>query len=459
MLSFVVQPTRTGAGDVIDPAPQVAILDSSGHTDTAAVWLVRIALAGHPLGSTLTGTTQVNAIAGVATFSDLRLDRPDTVTLVALADGATRATSIKFRVFPPYVTLTAGAEHSCATAATGAAFCWGNAGTLGNGRSDFSWGFPQDVVMPQGVRFDAVAAGGYHTCALTTIGALYCWGANLFNQLGNGTTDPAYVPVPVTMPVAAFVSLSTGYWHSCALTASGVAYCWGGNGDGQLGDGTTTSRSTPVAVMAPSGVAFASLSAGGAHTCALATTGTAYCWGENPAGGLGDGTTAPHSSPMPVSMPSGVAFKAVSAGDEHSCGLATDGAVYCWGRNDGGALGDGTTTAHLTPVLAATPPGVTFRSIDAGRLRTCGVTTSGSVYCWGMNGLQGILGDGTTIDRTSPTLMPTPQGVGFASVDVGAGHTCALTASKGIAYCWGDNGSGQRGGGSYDDKTPVRVDQ
>jgi len=203
-----------------------------------------------------------------------------------------------------------------------------------------------------------------------------------------------------------FAAVTAGAAHTCGVTAAGAAYCWGDNGFGQLGDGTTTSQSSPVLVQAPPGVSFAAVTAGRLHTCGVTPAGTAYCWGSNSVGQLGDGTMIDRSSPVPVPPPTGVSFAAVTAGYSHTCGLATvaGAAPYCWGGNGSGQLGDGTKTDQSSPVLVLAPAGVSFKAVTAGTAQTCGVTAAGVAYCWGANG-SGQLGDGTTTDRLIPVRV------------------------------------------------------
>jgi alpha-tubulin suppressor-like RCC1 family protein len=148
-----------------------------------------------------------------------------------------------------------------------------------------------------------------------------------------------------------FGSISTGggstSGHSCGLATNGSAYCWGNNSSGQLGDGSTTSRGQPTGVGG--GFAFAAISVGSNHTCAIRAGGTAFCWGSNVSGQLGDGTTAQHSDARPVLPPSGVTFTYISAGDSHTCAVASSGVVYCWGLNANGQLGVGDLASRTTP--------------------------------------------------------------------------------------------------------------
>ncbi|MFN5934086.1 MAG: RCC1 domain-containing protein, partial [Roseiflexaceae bacterium] len=226
---------------------------------------------------------------------------------------------------------------------------------------------------------------------------------------------------------------------------------------GQLGDGTTTDSSTPVAVSMPSSVTFTSITAGVIYTCALTSAGAAYCWGNNYYGQIGDGTTTDRTTPVAVSMPAGVTFTSITAGGAHTCALTSAGAAYCWGYNNYGQLGDGTTTNRSTPVAVSMPPGVTFASITAaGGAHTCALTSAGAAYCWGYN-MFGQLGDSTNTHMSTPVTVILPAGVTFASISVGNSHTCALT-SAGVAYCWGLNNQGQAGTCNYDTLPyPTRV--
>ena len=461
-LGFIVQPSRVLVASVVIPSPRVELRDSLGQLSTT-VTTIRLALFGHTTGAVLSGATARGTVGGVATFDDLRIDQPGYYRLGASAAGANalEILSDSFRVFPPYEQIASGGSHSCGATPAGVMYCWGHngGGQLGIGNVDNS-GEPKEGSLPSGIRFFAPTAGWYHSCALTSTGIAYCWGANSFNQLGDGSATARTTPTLVHAAGVSFVGISSGAYHSCAVTSVGDAYCWGSNGDGALGDGSSTIASTPVTVSRPSEVTFAQVSAGGGHTCALASSGSAYCWGENPYGGLGDGSTTARMAPVRVAAPSGVTFSSISVGDEHSCGLTAAGIAYCWGRNDVGQLGDGTSTSRTTPVPVAMPTGVTFARIDAGRLRTCGIAAapiSGTAYCWGSNDLRGLLGDGTIIDHPTPVTVAAPTGVTFAALDVGAEHTCAITP-KGIAYCWGYDGYGQLGdGGGLTRMTPVLV--
>lgn len=242
--------------------------------------------------------------------------------------------AVNLGITGPFAGFDALGGHSCVLDTAGTIYCWGDLG-------------------PQEAGFASVAAGGLHQCGITTGGVTKCWGQNVYGQLGDGSKDDSWLaPVTVSLPagVSGFTSVDAGGQFSCALTSTGAAYCWGSNTQSQLGNIVSPGSDVPVPVGLPAGVSLVSLALGSAHACGLTATGTAYCWGANTHGQLGDGTTATSSTPVAVSLPAGVTgFASLSAGDMHTCGIAATGAGYCWGRNDSGQLGDGTTTSSSTP--------------------------------------------------------------------------------------------------------------
>jgi alpha-tubulin suppressor-like RCC1 family protein len=194
-----------------------------------------------------------------------------------------------------------------------------------------------------GLRFRDLSAGDNHSCGVTTDSIAYCWGDNVYGQLGNGVTHTTeFSPVPVSGGLK-FVQISAAIVHTCGITADSTAYCWGA--PGRIGDGTGANRSVPTAVAG--GAKYVQISANYGHTCAVTANRAARCWGTDANGAMGDGSTAPHSSPVPVA--GGHEFVQISAGRAHTCALTPDRIMYCWGRNLFGELGDGTTTDRLTP--------------------------------------------------------------------------------------------------------------
>lgn len=450
-LAFVIQPTRAEGGVTISPAPQVAILDELGNTDTNATHPVTVSLAGPSGGTPLDGTRTVYAVAGVATFTDLRIDEPRTdYTLVASAPALQSATSAPFRVALAMSAIVSGSAHTCGVTTSSFAYCWGwnRPGHIGDGTTEQRL-IPTRVTG--GLTFRGVTTTpslvGYSTCGVLTEGGAYCWGANDQGELGDGSTQQRNVPTPV-VGGSSIVQVAVGGLHSCGVTGGRRAYCWGANGSGELGDSTTVSRLTPVPVWGD--LEFLEVSAGDGFTCGVTLDHRGYCWGYNGWGQFGDGTTVSQS--VPTAVPGGLLFDRVSAGDRYACGVTTDGKAFCWGLNHYGQLGDGTTDQRLTPTLVA--GGLNFVHVSAAFVHTCGVTANGAAYCWGANN-SGELGDGTTTQRFVPTLVT--GNLAFTRVTAGNIHTCGITTAS-IAYCWGFNGDGQLGDGTTTSRrTPTPV--
>ena len=298
----------------------------------------------------------------------------------------------------------------------------------------------------------AIAAGGLHICALTTGGGVKCWGYNGYGQLGDGTMTQRSIPVDVSGLTSGVVAIAAGGHHTCALTTGGGVKCWGLNGSGQLGDGTTTQRSIPVNVSGL-GSGIVAIATGWSHTCALTTSGGVKCWGLNSDGQLGDNSTTNRLMPIDVSgLSSGMA--AIATGDYHTCALTSSNGAKCWGNNSYGQLGDGTTTQRNIPVnVSGLSSGVV--AIATNPSHTCAVATGGGAKCWGLNG-SGQLGDGTTTQRNIPVDV-SGLGSGVAAITAGWYHTCALTTSGG-GKCWGSDSNGQLGIGTITYRTtPVDV--
>ncbi len=316
-----------------------------------------------------------------------------------------------------------------------------------------------DSVAVTVLGWSGVSVGGMHRCGLSLAGQAYCWGDNNLGAIGDGTRITRPRPVPIGPGLG--LQLPRTDWHTCALTASGQGYCWGLDQDGEVGDGSpnyaTDYRDTvPQAVVG--GHVFASIRAGRSHTCAVTTSGDAYCWGANYSGQLGRDTVpgtcaeAGRCSNWPILVAGGLTFTQVSVGFwQHSCGVTTSGAAYCWGIAATGRLGNDSTTqtcGAYPPLPCSYVPlrvegGLTFKSVSVGDYFTCGLTTAGDGYCWGY-GTTGDLGNGATTNSTTPVKVA--GGLSFADIEAGSSHACGLSTA-GKVYCWG---------GSYG-STPVAV--
>lgn len=341
--------------------------------------------------------------------------------------------------------LDAGQLHTCVTV-SGSARCWGsNLRNQSGGSSTNLWTGAATAVDWALDTPAKTTSGDYFSCLLTTAKTAACWGMGTDGEIGNGaSTDrssPQYVmdPNSPSSVMANIDDIASGGYHACA-TVSGDLYCWGLNGAGQLGDGTTSGRNLPTNAPVITGVQRASL--GEQHSCALKSDGAVWCWGLNASGQLGDGSASNSSSPVSVTL-GGVQPLDIDAGFAHTCVVALGGEVWCWGENGSGQLGDGTTTDQTLPVKVS-GLGQAATSVHAGVLSTCAVLADHSVKCWGSNQF-GNLGDGTTTDRLVPVTV---SGVsGAVSVAVGLRHSCADTGGGGV-LCWGDNSRGQLGIGT-----------
>ncbi|NQX25614.1 chromosome condensation regulator RCC1 [Curtobacterium sp. VKM Ac-2852] len=258
-------------------------------------------------------------------------------------------------------------------------------------------------------------------------------------------------------PPRVAVSQAAGAYHSIALLRDGSLVSWGQNTFGQLGDGTVSNRATPTPVAMPSDVHVAAVAAGRTHSLALTTTGAIWAWGDNRSGQLGNGTRTPSKIPEPVTMPSNHVFTQIVAGDNFSEALATDGTVWGWGDNCFGQLGNGTTQTTLRPVEALTPPNRIVTSLSAGATHSLMLTSDGALWATGDN-RYGQLGDGGTTAASAPVRVKLPQDQIVTAIAAGAGHSLAAT-KDGNAWAWGLNDSGQLGDGrAVNSPLPVAVD-
>lgn len=368
--------------------------------------------------------------------------------------AGTTASRISETSMVTWATVSAGSSYACALTTTGAPYCWGNG--HGDITSGEVFGSPGLVQVIDGMTVAMVSTGNYSTCWLTTSGAAYCDGLNgLIGHINDRTA-----PAPVRGGLR-FSLVSVGKDHACGLSTSGEAYCWGSNFELQLGNTTVASRyggsgpnesAAPVSVQG--GLRFVTLSAGEAHTCAITSGGAAYCWGAGYSGQLGNGAT--ESSAKPVAVSGGLSFASITAsaaslGNSFTCGLTTSGDAYCWGVGEGYQLGNAQTQRSSVPVAVA--GGLKFTVLSAGSEQVCGITTSGAAYCWGSGG-WGNLGTGATKDALTP--VPVVGAMKFASISSGRLFTCGVTTS-GSLYCWGSNGYGELGGATTTRNSPIPV--
>src|SRR3989449_41493 len=393
-LAFTVQPSNATAGVAISPPVPVAIQDASSKTMTNATERVTVALGS---GGTLSGTTAVNAVNGVATFSDLSIQEARTeYTLTTSSGTLTGATSASFAIAPAAPARVAFTVQPNSTGvaqpitpAVQVAIQDAFANTVTNATNA--------VTLTLATNPGSGTLAGTKT--VNAVGGIATFSALSIDKAGTGYTLTATSPVltgetssefDITLPLT-FVAVSAGFVHTCGFTTAGAAYCRGGNYFDQLGDGTTTQRTSPHAVGG--GLTFAAVSAAYFHTCGITIAGAAYCWGVNGTGQLGNGTTtAPQTclgapcSMSPAAVVGGLTFATVSAGVYHTCAITTAGAAYCWGYNGGGALGDGTWADPEQPGPVGGVAGPTVAADTAGGFQALGGATARPPHCWGVNG-------------------------------------------------------------------------
>jgi alpha-tubulin suppressor-like RCC1 family protein len=353
--------------------------------------------------------------------------------------------------------VSGGYNRTCGVTTDNRAYCWGynTQGELGDGTTIKRLA---PVAVAGGLPFRQISAGSAATCGVTTDYRAYCWGQNDLGELGDGTTTQRLTPVPVAGGHQ-FRQVETNGEHTCGVSyPDNRAYCWGRNTDGQLGNGTRTGpeacyygacSTKPFPVT--STLAFRQVTTGAYHSCGVTTDNRVFCWGLNKYGQIGDSSTA-----FRRLKPSRVAptrqFRQVDAGADFTCAVATDYRAFCWGNGRSGQVGNG--KAYLSFWPKAVAGGLSFRRVTAGGVHTCGETTLSRAYCWGGNG--GRLGDGTTTNRLTPVAVA--GGLYFSQVSAGSGHTCGKTPAA-VAYCWGTNFDGELGIGTVSTAhlTPVPV--
>ncbi len=428
--------------------PSVKVLDASGNPVSG----VSVTFAVTAGGGSVSGATSTTSILGVATVGGWTLGKRVITNTVTATAGALPIVS--FNASPTFQVgrVAGGGNFSCAVTIDGVPYCWGDNsnGRLGDGTTS-----PRTAPTPLSGNslFGTINAGLGHACGITGAGSAFCWGANNNGQLGVGNTSQHLVATAVSGGKV-FSTIELGTDHTCGITSGGAVDCWGANNSGQLGNGATSASptTTPLQVVASG---FSQVSSGVFFTCGTKTTGVGNCWGNNGFGQLGDSTKSQRT--LPTLVKGSLIFAEVVSSQTHSCGRTSGGAVYCWGFNVNGRLAQDTVTVteNLVPRQVLGLSSVV--QLTAGLAHTCARTSGTQVYCWGLND-SGQLGNGSFNNAQVATLVTLPGGVtGFTSISAGASHTCGVT-STGALYCWGDNTNGQLGDGSGSDQNlPVLV--
>ena len=356
----------------------------------------------------VTWSTSAAFIADVNAIGRVVAVGPGTAEITATAGGLsdTKTVTVAVNLRSPSV----GSEL-CGIDGSGAAYC----------------GAFSDALAPVGhaAALRGISAGHGFACGIDASGTGICWGSNGDGELGRGTQDGDGVDQPPASVSGGLVfdQIAAGSGHACGLTADGLAYCWGDNTWGQLGNASTDRALEPVAVLGSE--LYLDIDADLGITCAIRIDGIAACWGI---GNLGNATI--HESHQPLAVSGGIPFTAITVGPDHACARTATGVVFCWGANTDGQVGTG-TAGGVVDVPAAIGGTLRLSRIDAGTTHTCGLRGNGEAHCWG----SGAIGIGTGTSAAAPTPVSTE--LRFASISAGEDRTCAATTG-GATYCWGE---------------------
>lgn len=425
-----------------------------------------------------------------------------------LGDGKTTNSSVPVQektLATDWASVSAGSAFACAVKLDGSRWCWGT-NSLGQGGDTTTTSITQPTMVDAETTWGSIAAGDFASCALRADGTLWCWGDGSNGQTGQpGAEGPLLAPAQVGTAsdwtaiasgqrfacglqkdgrvscwgTAARAALGLGYvsdrsdptpagagtdWaevavqldDGCAIKVNGDLSCWGRNAYGALGDGTQVARTTPVPVGA--GTAWKHVALGRTHTCGIGTANGSdgvFCWGFDSNGeqGNGSGTTTPQLTPAPISAPANIptSWTAIAAGLNHTCAIGSDKTLWCWGRNNGGQLGDGTNSTRVDPKQVLPAAAADWTAVSASGDYTCGLRAGGALWCWGTNS-SGQLGTGDTTAVNTP--QPIAAGTSWSAMSAGQSHTCAV-ATDGTLWCWGLNTSGQIGQGNTASPVPA----
>ena len=482
-LRFLLQPVNAKGNVAQAGGISAAIADAFDNTVTSATSNVTLSIGANPWrsivsggGGTVTATSlTVAAVAGIASFANVRIDKPGVnYALAASSSGITAGTSTEFNInvtFNGAISAGNGGGHTCAVSSESGTYCWGE---NYNGQLGSTTGATNSDSIPARVTtalvFSTISTGAAHSCGLVS-GTAYCWGYNGSGQLGNNTTVDAATPVQISGSLV-FSAIEAGAYHTCGLTTSSATaaidrqvYCWGNGGSGQLGNGANVQSNFAVRVADPlqTTTRAVSISAGGNHTCAVAANSLAYCWGAGGNGQLGTavGVFASTNIPTQVHALGTYTWTSISAGAYHTCGISSNGGniARCWGYNGNGALGDGTQTQSTIPVTVAGSL-TTWTRITAGGFFSCGSTTS-FTQCWGDNGSGQLGSNEATGFSLTPVLVV--GNLTFTALDAGSDHACGRTGAgvNSVLFCWGNNGGGRLGstGVNQNKRAPTLVVQ
>lgn len=404
--------------------------DSAGNalTDRTPQWL-----AGGPAALTVSATGIVTGVTG------------GNGTVVATIEGRADTVIVQVRTAGAFIAVASGDQHSCAATDTGRTYCWGYGGygELGTGGMSSS---SRPTLVTGAPPFVELASEVAHVCGRTSANVVWCWGAMTMGQTGNMSgpqwcqygTPCRGIPLPITDTLR-YVHIAAGTVNTCGITAGQEAWCFGGNGLGALGAGSSDTLPHPAALQVSGGHAWSRLTGSSYGGCGLTTAGAAWCWGAGDYGRLGDGSSGTVAT-IPVPVSGGHVLTAIESREWRTCAVDQAGQVWCWG---GGS-------AVPAPVAGAAP----FTAVTIGDQHVCGIGTDSLAYCWGDNTF-GQLGNGMA-GGSSAAPVPVSGGLKFSALASGTWHTCGIAAGR--LYCWGEGSAGELGSGTGNRSVPTPID-
>jgi hypothetical protein len=348
-------------------------------------------------------------------------------TAAQLGDNTVTAKSTPVTTFAGgtnWKQVAGGSSYTAAIKTDGTLWTWGDNGSGRLGDNTSTTRSTPVTTFAGGTNWKQVAGGNDHTAAIKTDGTLWTWGAGRTNgRLGVNDTTARNTPVTTFAGGTNWKQVACGQNHTAAIKTDGTLWTWGLNSSGQLGDNTTTDRSTPVTTFA-GGANWKQVAGGGGHTAAIKTDGTLWTWGDGTSGQLGGNTATAKSTPV-TTFAGGTNWKQVSSGSNHCAAIKTDGTLWTWGEGTNGQLGDNTATTKSTPVTTFAG-GTNWKQVASGTQYTAAIKTDGTLWTWGIN-VNGHLGNNTTISRSTP-VTTFAGGTNWKQVAGGLNHTAAITS-------------------------------
>ncbi|MAQ71925.1 MAG: hypothetical protein CL565_06995 [Alphaproteobacteria bacterium] len=378
----------------------------------------------------------------------------------SVATASLSGTASGFINVSAWLQVSVGDGHTCGIKDDGSAWCWGSAGSgrLGNNETSGSYLNPV-AVEDGGATWSKISAGVSHSCGIQNDGTAWCWGDNSYSRLGISSPYNQPVPVRVNDGGVTWLDISAGDRSSCGIQADGSGWCWGADNYSQIGDGATSTGHAEPYPLDDGGATWSSISVGEKYACGVQTNGSGWCWGTESYGSLGNGGTESDVLASPTALDDGGATwsEIVAVKANNTCGIKDDDSAWCWGYDNFGELGNGAAITGTQISPTEVEGGDSWATIGSGNYHGCGIKTDGSGWCWGRSTSLGSLGNGTSSgSQHSPSPLD-DGGATWIQSSSWSRHSCAIK-TDGTAWCWGYGLNGQLGDGDTENRlSPVQV--